>query len=85
MASFTAADYARQFAFLAQTPVAPDELTIFQLVKLGRYAHQSFLKEWSVEDSVQVEKALHATGIFDLQERKLNEFPAGKNSAPGYL
>lgn len=78
MASFAAADYARQFAFLAQTPVAPDELTIFQLVKLGRYAHQSFLKEWSVEDSVQVEKALRATGIYDLQERKLNEISGGQ-------
>lgn len=78
ISSFSSTDFAKQFAFLAQTPVAPDELTIFQLVKLGRYAHQSFLKEWSEEDSKQVEKALRATNIFDLQDRKLNEISGGQ-------
>jgi iron complex transport system ATP-binding protein len=75
---FTSVEFARQFAFLAQTPVAPDELTIFQLVKLGRYAHQRFLKEWSAQDSAQVEKALKATNIYDLQHRRLSEISGGQ-------
>lgn len=78
ISEYTSIDFAKQFAFLAQTPIAPDELTIFQLVKLGRYAHQSFLKEWSIEDSEQVEKALKATNISDLKDRKLNEISGGQ-------
>ncbi len=76
--SFANQEFAKSFAFLAQTPTAPDELTIFQLVKLGRYAHQSFFKEWSAEDSEQVEKALRATDIYQLRDRKLNQISGGQ-------
>lgn len=65
-------------AILPQTPVSPEGLTVLQLVKQGRYPHQSWLKQWSRKDEEIVEDALRATGMEEFRDRKVDELSGGQ-------
>jgi iron complex transport system ATP-binding protein len=69
---------ARRIGLLPQAPVAPDGLTVEDLVARGRYPHQRLLSQWSREDRAQVDWALEATGTVDLRERPLDELSGGQ-------
>lgn len=76
--SLSTKEVARRLAILPQGPVAPEGLTVQQLVKQGRYPHQSWLKQWSKEDEAIVEQALHATGLGDLAARTVDSLSGGQ-------
>ncbi|RNB87632.1 ABC transporter ATP-binding protein [Brevibacillus fluminis] len=69
---------AKRLAILPQGPVAPEGLTILQLVKQGRYPYQSWLSQWSEEDERMVMEALHATNLTDLAERPVDSLSGGQ-------
>lgn len=69
---------ARRIALLAQSPSAPEDLTVFGLVRLGRYPHQTLWRQWSREDARAVEEAMAATGVADLAERPLDTLSGGQ-------
>jgi iron complex transport system ATP-binding protein len=69
---------ARRIGLLPQAPVAPDGLTVEDLVGRGRYPHQGLLSQWSREDREQVDWALEATGTKDLRERPVDELSGGQ-------
>lgn len=69
---------ARRIAVLAQSAVAPEGLTVTDLVRQGRYPHRSLLGGWSAKDSAQVEEALHLTGLTDLRRRRLEHLSGGQ-------
>ncbi|KQU57884.1 ABC transporter [Bacillus sp. Leaf406] len=71
-------EVARKMAILPQTPVSPEGLTVLQLVKQGRYPHQSWLKQWSRKDEKIVEDALRATGMEEFRDRKVDELSGGQ-------
>ena len=71
-------EVARKMAMLPQSPVPPEGLTVLQLVKQGRYPHQSWLKQWSKRDEEIVEKALEATGLTDFKDRQVDELSGGQ-------
>jgi len=71
-------EVARNMAILPQTPVAPEGLTVLQLVKQGRYPYQSWLKQWSEEDEHKVEDALKATGLEELKDRPVDSLSGGQ-------
>lgn len=71
-------EVARKMAILPQTPVSPEGLTVLQLVKQGRYPHQSWLKQWSRKDEEIVEDALRATGMEEFRDRKVDELSGGQ-------
>lgn len=71
-------EVAKQLAILPQGPVAPEGLTVLQLVKQGRYPYQSWLKQWSKEDEEAVNSALEATGLQDLSERPVDSLSGGQ-------
>ncbi|MFJ7974476.1 ABC transporter ATP-binding protein [Peribacillus sp. JNUCC 23] len=71
-------DVAKQMAILPQTPVAPEGLTVLQLVKQGRYPYQTWLKQWTEEDEKQVTNALKATGIEELKDRPVDSLSGGQ-------
>lgn len=58
IAKLPAKEVARRLAILPQGPIAPEGLTVQQLVKQGRYPYQSFLQQWSREDEAMVKKRL---------------------------
>jgi iron complex transport system ATP-binding protein len=69
---------ARTLGLLPQGPVAPDGITVEDLVARGRYPHQGFLRQWSREDARVVSAALEATGVADLAERPVDALSGGQ-------
>ncbi|GAB2530274.1 ABC transporter ATP-binding protein [Nocardia heshunensis] len=71
-------DIARIVGMLPQTPIAPEGLTVTDLVARGRHPHQSWLRQWSADDETEVAAALEQTGIADLAGRTLDELSGGQ-------
>ncbi|GGE49673.1 putative siderophore transport system ATP-binding protein YusV [Pullulanibacillus camelliae] len=69
---------ARDLALLPQGPVAPEGLTILQLVRQGRYPYQSWLSQWSVEDENIVRHALKVTNLEELSDRPVDSLSGGQ-------
>jgi iron complex transport system ATP-binding protein len=71
-------EVAKRMAILPQGPVAPEGLTVLQLVKQGRYPYQSWLKQWSEEDESSVRRALQATRMEEFAERQVDSLSGGQ-------
>lgn len=69
---------ARQLAILPQSPVAPEGLTVLQLVKQGRYPHQNWLQQWSEADEKAINYALEATGMKEFKDQKVDSLSGGQ-------
>ena len=69
---------AQRLGLLPQAPIAPEGITVADLVGRGRYPHQSWLRQWSREDEEAVERALAATGTADLRDRPVDELSGGQ-------
>ncbi|MDW5322516.1 ABC transporter ATP-binding protein [Plantactinospora sp. KLBMP9567] len=69
---------ARQVGILPQAPVAPDGLTVLDLVGRGRSPHQTWWRQWSPEDERAVTDALAATGVTELADRPVDELSGGQ-------
>ncbi|GAA2013193.1 ABC transporter ATP-binding protein [Microbacterium ulmi] len=70
--------FARQVALLPQTAIAPDGISVADLVARGRYPHQSFFRQWSAGDERAVGAAMAATGVADLASRTVEELSGGQ-------
>jgi iron complex transport system ATP-binding protein len=78
IAKLSTKEVAKKMAILPQSPSAPEGLTVLQLVKQGRYPHQSWLKQWSEKDERMVNNALKATRLEDLKERTVDSLSGGQ-------
>ncbi|WP_173915633.1 ABC transporter ATP-binding protein [Halobacillus sp. Marseille-Q1614] len=71
-------DVAKKMAILPQSPTTPEGLTVFQLVKQGRYPYQSWAKRWSKEDEEAVNRALEDTNLTELKDRSVDSLSGGQ-------
>jgi iron complex transport system ATP-binding protein len=71
-------EVARVLGLLPQTPVAPDGLTVAELVARGRHPHQSWLRQWSRDDEAVVAEALTWTDLSELADRPVDELSGGQ-------
>ncbi|MGL5853180.1 MAG: ABC transporter ATP-binding protein [Phycicoccus sp.] len=71
-------EVARRLGMLPQTAIAPDGITVTDLVARGRYPHQSWFRQWSADDERAVAGALVATGIADLADRPVDSLSGGQ-------
>ncbi|NKY43482.1 ABC transporter ATP-binding protein [Nocardia cerradoensis] len=78
IATMKTRDVARIVGMLPQTPVAPEGLTVADLVARGRHPHQSWLRQWSADDEAEVAHALAQTGVAELADRTLDELSGGQ-------
>ncbi len=69
---------ARTLGLLPQSPLAPEGITVSDLVGRGRHPHQGILSRWSEEDDVAVADALEATRTADLADRAVDELSGGQ-------
>lgn len=69
---------ARKLAFLPQQPTAPDEMTIAQLVRQGRFPHVGLFRSYARRDEEAIEWALESTGLTSLADRTLQELSGGE-------
>lgn len=71
-------ELARQLGILPQNPLAPEGLTVRELVAQGRFPHQSWLRQWSAADEAAVNRALALTGTAALAERPIDALSGGQ-------
>ncbi|MFC4563092.1 ABC transporter ATP-binding protein [Nocardiopsis mangrovi] len=76
--SYPSKEVARRLGLLPQSSVAPDGITVADLVARGRYPHQRFLKQWSRADERVITDAMDATGVTDLAGRMVDELSGGQ-------
>lgn len=69
---------AQNLGILPQGPVAPEGLTVKDLVAQGRYPHQSWWQQWSVQDEEMTLNTLETTGLLDLMDRPLDQLSGGQ-------
>lgn len=69
---------ARMLGLLPQSPIAPDGITVGDLVGRGRHPHQRMLARWSSADDRAVATALDATGTEELIDRAVDELSGGQ-------
>jgi iron complex transport system ATP-binding protein len=69
---------AQSVGLLPQTPVAPEAITVADLVARGRQPHQHWWQQWSEEDERAVTDAMVRTGVTDLAERPVDELSGGQ-------
>lgn len=76
--SISTKEIAKRLAILPQGPVAPEGVTVQQLVKQGRYPHQRWYQQWSEEDERVVEQALAATQLLPFKDRPIDQLSGGQ-------
>ncbi|WP_342610792.1 ABC transporter ATP-binding protein [Streptomyces albidoflavus] len=75
---FPAKELARTMGLLPQSPLAPEGITVSDLVGRGRHPHQGVFSRWSREDDAAVASALEATQTEELAERAVDELSGGQ-------
>jgi iron complex transport system ATP-binding protein len=76
--SYKTKDVARRVGLLPQTTIAPDGITVADLVARGRYPHQGFLRQWTEADEQAVARAMEQTAVTDLSGRLVDELSGGQ-------
>ncbi|MET9256464.1 ABC transporter ATP-binding protein [Streptomyces sp. NPDC003717] len=71
-------ELAQRLGILPQSPVAPDGLTVLDLVNRGRSPHQTWWRQWTKADEAAVHDALTATGTTELAHRAVDELSGGQ-------
>jgi iron complex transport system ATP-binding protein len=71
-------DYAKQVGILAQHPVAPDGITVEELVARGRFPHQGPWQRPSKKDREVVAEVIERVGLKDFRDRPLNQLSGGQ-------
>ncbi|PVD10408.1 ABC transporter ATP-binding protein [Streptomyces sp. CS147] len=73
-----AKELARTLGLLPQSPVAPEGITVSDLVGRGRHPHQGIFSRWNEKDDAAVAAALEATHTEPLAERAVDELSGGQ-------
>lgn len=69
---------AARLGLLPQGPVAPEGLTVRELVAQGRFPHQSLLRQWTRTDEDAVNGAMAIAGITDFADRPVDTLSGGQ-------
>lgn len=71
-------ELARRMGLLPQSPIAPDGITVADLVSHGRHPHQGILSRWTRADDVAIAAALEATRTTDITDREVDQLSGGQ-------
>ncbi len=71
-------ELAKRLGILPQGPVAPEGLTVHELVAQGRYPHQSWFQQWSAEDERVTREALEITSVIEFADRPVDTLSGGQ-------
>ncbi|MFJ3473558.1 ABC transporter ATP-binding protein [Microbacterium maritypicum] len=70
-------EVARRLGILPQSPVAPEGITVAELVRRGRHPHRRFASTRASDDLI-VARALLRTGVADLVDRPVDTLSGGQ-------
>ena len=71
-------EVAKVLGLLPQSPVAPEGLSVADLVARGRHPHQSWVRQWSRDDEAVVAEALEWTDMAELADRPVDALSGGQ-------
>lgn len=71
-------ELARRLGLLPQSPIAPEGITVVDLVSRGRHPHHGLFASWTKDDDRAIADALVATQTLDLAERPVDELSGGQ-------
>lgn len=71
-------EIAKRMAILPQNTTSPEGMTVLQLVKQGRYPHQTWFQQWSVEDEKKVNWALDTTQMEFFRHHPVDALSGGQ-------
>lgn len=69
---------AARLGLLPQGPIAPEGLTVRELVGHGRFPHQSLLRQWTSADEDAVNGAMQVAGVAEFAERSVDTLSGGQ-------
>ncbi|SIS03531.1 ATP-binding cassette domain-containing protein [Williamsia sterculiae] len=70
--------FARRVGLLPQSPIAPDGITVVDLVERGRSPHQGWFGGRDAADDDAVLSAMRSTGVLSLADRPVAELSGGQ-------
>ncbi len=73
-----AKELAKKLGILPQSPVAPEGLTVHELVSQGRYPHQKWFQQWSAADEQIVSEAIEITNLTLFANRPVDTLSGGQ-------
>ncbi|MYV66594.1 ATP-binding cassette domain-containing protein [Streptomyces sp. SID2131] len=71
-------EVARRLGVLPQSPVAPESITVGDLVWRGRHPHRRFGRRRDEHEDVIIAEALRATGTAELVDRPVDQLSGGQ-------
>ncbi|AEQ52363.1 iron3+ dicitrate transport ATP-binding protein FecE [Pelagibacterium halotolerans B2] len=71
-------DVARAMGILPQGPIAPEGLTVRELVGQGRFPHQGLMRQWTRQDEDAVEKAMATALVTEFADRPVDSLSGGQ-------
>ncbi|WP_422103554.1 ABC transporter ATP-binding protein [Vreelandella sp.] len=71
-------DVAKRLGILPQGPIAPDGLSVKQLVGMGRFPHQGFWKKDPQQDAAAIAQAMAYMRITEFAERSVDALSGGQ-------
>jgi iron complex transport system ATP-binding protein len=71
-------EVARRLGLLPQSSIAPEGISVADLVSRGRFPHQKLLRQWSADDEAAVAEAMRCTGVAELAGRLVDELSGGQ-------
>ncbi|HEX3090168.1 MAG TPA: ABC transporter ATP-binding protein [Ilumatobacteraceae bacterium] len=69
---------ATRLGILPQSPIAPEGITVADLVARGRYPHQKWIRQWTEADEAIITEAMRATGTIGIATRPVDELSGGQ-------
>lgn len=71
-------DVAKTLGLLPQSSIAPEGITVADLVTRGRFPHQTMLRQFTRGDQQAVADAMTATGVTSMAGRPVDELSGGQ-------
>ncbi|MGI6877826.1 ABC transporter ATP-binding protein [Microbacterium sp. gxy059] len=78
LASYRPKEFARAVGLLPQTSIAPEGISVRDLVARGRFPHQGLIRQWTARDEEAVAEAMAATHLSDFAARGVHELSGGQ-------
>lgn len=71
-------EFARELGLLPQQSLAPEGITVVDLVSRGRFPYQKLFTQWTDRDEAAVQQALRATRLVELATRPVEALSGGQ-------
>lgn len=78
LSSYSRRQLARHMAILTQKHDIPEDMTVYELVSLGRFPYRTFYRRSSVQEKDIIEKAMADAGIQSCRDRLVHTLSGGE-------